>query len=469
MEQKKIRFRGIVSNDDLGKIPPQDVTMEQWLLGALIMFPKHIGIFKSYLQEDLFYKHSHRVIINAMTTLFSSNKPIDLITLVHELRATNKLEDAEGVYYVSLLTNNATPLVHIGEHIRILYELSLRRELIRISSEYVHKCYDLSYDVFEIVIELQKELSAIMPKKGQFFGFKQADVVVKTVSSLSEVVANVARKPLTTGHTRLDSILGLNKGPICVAGGGGIGKTTFITSLMKNIYERHGSEIATLWYVLDHESGGSINLKFLAQDMKKSVKELKGFNKGQHFSMDTVMMHTNKYKSWKIEFVEKKTSINDIMPRWRTFVEDHHDYKCILIIDNLMKLSEMTGMKHTIDVDDYVMNAIGDLYREFMDKEPIIIFLHHFTKDQVDRSNMGSGLRPTISNIKGSGRVFDTVEIVLLLNRPGAYDTLLNEYPNAKDVLESLFLVDVAKNTDGELGVVRFFCHPGYGIYKEIN
>ena len=42
-------------------------------------------------------------------------------------------------------------------------------------------------------------------------------------------------------------------------------------------------------------------------------------------------------------------------------------------------------------------------------------------------------------------------------------------YKGYEDVLNSLFLVDVVKNRDGELGVVRYFTDLTYNAFTEIT
>jgi hypothetical protein len=254
-----------------------------------------------------------------------------------------------------------------------------------------------------------------------------------------------------------------------IAGGGGVGKTTFNTFLMKCILERH-SNVSVLWYVIDHESGKSINRKFMSTDLRLTDSQLRGveykLNESQRQAFMSLSQH---YMSFDIEFCETPSSIVDISHHWSAFVDEKKGRKPILVIDNIMRVTEMKNPRHTNADDDFVANTIADMYKYHEEVEPLVIFLHHMNKDQISKFNLDQAYRPTIENIKGSGRIYDIAETVVLLNRPGAYDMLLNEFPNQKEFLQDMFIGDIVKNTRGSIGLVRFWVNIAYGIFEEIK
>ena len=89
-------------------------------------------------------------------------------------------------------------------------------------------------------------------------------------------------------------------------------------------------------------------------------------------------------------------------------------------------------------------------------------------KESFSDYNLDSGYQPTMDHIKGSGRFTDIPEQVILLNRPGNYQKLLLEYQDKKDILEHMFIADIAKNSLGPTGTIHYFCEMKNSYFEEI-
>lgn len=72
----------------LDKVPPQNLEAEMAVLGAMLIDEDAVGLAAEHLQSNCFYKDTHRKIFQAILSLFSVNKAVDLITLTDELKET---------------------------------------------------------------------------------------------------------------------------------------------------------------------------------------------------------------------------------------------------------------------------------------------------------------------------------------------------------------------------------------------
>ncbi|MCB0292992.1 MAG: replicative DNA helicase, partial [Calditrichaeota bacterium] len=84
------------SDEDLllgGKIPPQAVDVERYILGAILLDKEAVAVALEEIEETHFYRDAHRRIFNAMLSLYKRNEPIDLITLAEELQKLEALEE----------------------------------------------------------------------------------------------------------------------------------------------------------------------------------------------------------------------------------------------------------------------------------------------------------------------------------------------------------------------------------------
>ena len=72
--------------------------------------------------------------------------PIDLLTVVEELKVKEELELIGGPYYVTKLTSVVVSAANIETHARIILQKFIQRDLIRISGEIISDAYEDSTD-----------------------------------------------------------------------------------------------------------------------------------------------------------------------------------------------------------------------------------------------------------------------------------------------------------------------------------
>jgi len=144
-----------------GKVPPQSRELEEAVLGAIMLERAAFDIVINILKPECFYVESHQIIFRAIVRLNAESKPIDLLTVVEELKAMEALEQVGGPYYISKLTNAVVSAANIEAHARIVQEKFIQRELIRISSEIITDAYDDSTDVFDLLDSAEQKLFEI--------------------------------------------------------------------------------------------------------------------------------------------------------------------------------------------------------------------------------------------------------------------------------------------------------------------
>src|SRR5260370_23158232 len=96
-----------------------------------------------------------------MQSLAKKSQPIDIITVVEELKFRYELELVGGPYYVTRLTNAVVSSANIEAHSRIILQKFIQRELIRISGEIIGDAYEDTTDVFDLLDEAESKLFEI--------------------------------------------------------------------------------------------------------------------------------------------------------------------------------------------------------------------------------------------------------------------------------------------------------------------
>ena len=220
-----------------GKIPPQSRELEEAVLGAIMLEKNAFDTVVEILKPECFYIDANQRIFMAMMSLASKSMPIDLLTVVEELKFREELDIIGGPFYVSKLTNAVVSSANIEAHSRIILQKFIQRELIRISGEIIGDAYEDSTDVFDLLDDAESKLFEITNNHLRK-NFDSIDVVImKTIQRIDDMRSrqeDVTGVP--SGFASLDRVTygWQNSDLIILAARPSVGKTAFALNLARN-------------------------------------------------------------------------------------------------------------------------------------------------------------------------------------------------------------------------------------------
>ena len=91
-----------------------------------------------------------------MLTLQAKNEPIDMVTLINELKNMKKLDDVGGVSYITLLANVVLTAANVEYHAKIVEEKSILRQLVENGTAIACMGYEGAEDVLTILDKAEK-------------------------------------------------------------------------------------------------------------------------------------------------------------------------------------------------------------------------------------------------------------------------------------------------------------------------
>jgi replicative DNA helicase len=150
-----------LNNLVFGKVPPQSRELEEAVLGAIMLEKSAFDTVVEILKPECFYIDANQRIFTAMMSLANKQMPIDLLTVVEELKLKQDLEIVGGAYYISKLTNAVVSAANIEAHARIILQKFIQRELIRMSGEILTEAYEDATDVFDLLDVAESKLFEI--------------------------------------------------------------------------------------------------------------------------------------------------------------------------------------------------------------------------------------------------------------------------------------------------------------------
>ena len=76
-----------------GKLPPQARDLEEAVLGAIMLEKSAFDTIVEILKPECFYTDAHQRIFRAFQSLAQQSMPIDMLTVVEELKTKEELEE----------------------------------------------------------------------------------------------------------------------------------------------------------------------------------------------------------------------------------------------------------------------------------------------------------------------------------------------------------------------------------------
>lgn len=434
-----------ISNMLYAKIPPQAREVEEAVLGAILIEKEAFPIAAKILDMECFYVDAHAAIWNAMVTLFIGNSPIDLLTVMEELRKQGKLEEVGGPYYLSELSNKIASSANIDYHSRIIFQKYMQREMIRISNDVIRESYDDMTDPFDLLASAEQRFSQITEKIKNDTVRKSYEIAIETIVAMKNAQANP--KDLVGIPTPLEKLDQLTEGwqepdLIIIAAGTAEGKTTFMLqcaehSAMKGfptaIFELEMSATQMCWKLFAPIIGKTVS------DIKKGNLTEEEWSKLDEY-IDRIQKNDNLYISDKggVDIVDLKTTI-------RSLVLDQ-GVKLILI-DYIQLIHSKKGIKHFNREAEisFVSKELKALAKEL--KVPIIALA------QIKRLQGEKGRFYVMSDLRESAAIEMDADMIIFLWRPfyhGVKEAKDTGIPYSFDDTE----VIIAKQRLGEPGKI---------------
>lgn len=190
---------------------PSSPEIEQAVLGTLLLFSDTIADVGDLLRPEVFFVAENACIWSAIATLYRRRDPIDILTVTTTLRNTGHLESVGGPFYIAQLTNNVASSANIQYHARILIQLHMRREQIRIGQTLVERGYSELPDVFDSVADASSDLRRLTE-----FGAADARPMSAIVPEAMD--RNAKDRSAAFGFDALDQKIRLEPGTVTIIG-----------------------------------------------------------------------------------------------------------------------------------------------------------------------------------------------------------------------------------------------------------
>ncbi|MDQ6812606.1 MAG: replicative DNA helicase [Bacteroidota bacterium] len=431
-----------------GKVPPQAKELEEAVLGAIMLEKSAFDNVVEILKPECFYVDAHQRIFKCFQSLAQKSLPIDILTVVEELKTKEELDVVGGPYAITKLTNMVVSTANIEAHARIILQKFIQRELIRISGEIIGDAYEDSTDVFDLLDESESKMFNItnnyLKKNFDDIG----SVLVKTIQRIDDLRNKQEEiSGVPTGFPSMDKVtFGWQPTDLIIlAARPAVGKTAFALNLVRSAALHPTKPTAVAFFSLEMSSAQLVSRILSAESgimlEKISRGRLEDYEMQQLYSKGVTKLSDAPI------YIDDTAALNifEFRAKARRLVNKH---KVGLIIIDYLQLMSGSGDKNS-NREQEISRISRDLKSLAKELQVPIIALSQLSRAVETRKE---SKMPQLSDLRESGAIEQDADMVMFLYRPEYYEINTNEHGESN---RGETHVRIAKHRNGSLETIK--------------
>ncbi|MCC8133394.1 MAG: replicative DNA helicase [Tannerellaceae bacterium] len=397
-------------------VPPQAPELEQAVLGALLVESTAWETIEDLLHPEDFYLPAHTTLFRAITRLRNRQSPVDLLTVMEELRSHQELDGIGGPLFLTELTANIASGAHIRYHAAIVKEKAHMRRIIRMAAELWHRAHDPAEDPDELLEDWEKQVTEWSTGLSGTASLPLPDVLKHTIQKVAqaeEIRKSGKQVAIPTGLKNLDKALagGWHAPDLIILGAHpSMGKTQLALFFAKAAAQAGKPVLIVSEEMADTQLAG----RYLLEDERIHPSHLRS---GQMTPEEWNAMDETAGRLWEL-------------PIW---IAAGHDIRYLHNIRSEARRLKRKGNLELLIVDHLGLTKTGQKFQNrYQEIGHITGELKNLAKEldiavlllsQLSRPAKGTGIRmPQLEDLRESGDIEQDADMVLIIHKPDYYD-----------------------------------------------
>ena len=445
---------------------PNDLQAEQLLLGSLLANNSFLEEILPVLSPESFYSLTHKKIFEAILHICKKDLIANAVTLKNYLQIDSEIKDIVNNGYLADLSLKATLVVDVVSIAKIIQELYVRRQIIKLGQYMVINALKPLSDINtkDQIEEAEKSLFDLA-------SFGEGDASCEHISNPLSTAMQKAmfafenKSPfqnISTGFRDLDNLLGgfQNSDLIILASRPSMGKTSLAISMSLRIaLEMSKKELSVCFFSLEMSSD-QIASRILSVDSCVDAFSLRTGRKFSEESLQKVAKSADKIS--KLPFFIDDTpalAISELRAKARRL---HRKNKIgIIVVDYLQLLRSSSRSKDANRVQEIseITQGLKSVAKEL--NVPVIALsqLSRLVEQREDK-------RPQLSDLRESGSIEQDADVVMFIFREAYYmmrrqpqdeDDDLEKWQSKMENIKNKAEIIIAKQRNGPVGTAMLF------------
>jgi replicative DNA helicase len=466
----------------IARILPANIQAEQMLLGAILVNHDYLNIVSEFLRVEHFFEPLHQKIYHAIEVITEKGLIATPVTLRSMLERDQLFQQLTGNDYLNKLVTISMMVINPLDYGKIIYDLAVRRNLIRIGEEVVNNAYNssLEYDSSQQIEHAEGKLYHLASEGVNDKSFVNIGI------SLSESIASINRAMknsdhvtgISTGLIDLDHQLSgfHNSDLVIIAGRPSMGKTAFAINLAINSCKSMQKKNQQQEKI--NQSVGFFSLEMSSEQLTTRLLSMyTEINSSSLRSGHVTEENYNRLRREVINLSELAFFIDDtpalsiaaIRTRARKMKRKHN--LGLLFIDYLQLIRGINKSENRVNEISEITQGLKAIAKEL--NIPVIAL------SQLSRAvELREDKKPMLSDLRESGSIEQDADIVMFIYREEYY--LTRKEPSANDVKHAEWLsklnqvynvadIIVAKHRNGPIGNISLHYDSQYSKFTNLQ
>jgi replicative DNA helicase len=434
------------------KLPPRSEEAEIAVLGSMLLEENAISQAIELLEENSFYKDAHKKIFNVIVSIYSENKPVDLVTTTELLKKRKILDVVGGASFIASLTQAVPTAANISHYARIVREKYIVRSLITTSTQIVTEAYAEDANTEELLDRAERLIFDITSRKSESSSVAIKEVVkdsIETIDSLYQRKENITG--IATGFHEFDIMTaGLQPSElIVVAGRPSMGKSALAACIAEHasIVEK----VPTLIFSIEMAKEQLVQRMLCSHARVDFHKVRTGFLSQSDWPKITNA--AGKLAESPV-FIDDTPAISALELRAKARrLKSQHNIGLVVVDYLQLMRGTYSGDNRQQEISD-ISRSLKALARELSAPVIAISQLSRAVEARSDR-------RPQLSDLRESGAIEQDADLVMLLLREEYYTPT----PENRGLAELI----IAKQRNGPVGSVHLAFIKEYTRFENLT
>jgi replicative DNA helicase len=447
---------------------PHNREAEAAVLGGILLRNDALNEVVTLVDDEAFYVPAHRSLFKAMMRLSERGQPIDIVTLEHQLRASEELGLVGGIEAIGKLADRYPSSHNIASHAELVRQSAAVRNLVVAAQEIAEEGRQEVEDAAEFIDQAERRLLEINQtgRKGSYRSAKELiHGVFENITERAKLKNPITGVP--TGFNKLDEMTGgMQPGDlVIIAARPSMGKTAFVLNLAQNACvtqarhmqlseEERPARFPVLLFSLEMSASQLIE-RLLCSEGRIDASKLRAGRMVEHEFRELVQAADRVHKAPLFIDDSAAPTILEIRARSRRFRQDRTIFPpqaegkrapLGMIIVDYLQLAR--GGKGRYDIREQEISEISrGLKGIAKELELPVIALSQLNRGVDSRADH----RPQLSDLRESGAIEQDADVIMFIYREERYATTDEERKKHAGEAEII----LGKQRNGPTGTVH--------------
>ncbi|MEA2015947.1 MAG: replicative DNA helicase [Actinomycetota bacterium] len=455
---KKERKISPLDTSKLARIPPYNIEAEESLLGAMLISKDAILSVIEMVNSEDFYRKSNQEIFNSIIELYMKGEPADPITVADHLKKKGLLEEIGGKTFIHSLISNIPLAANSEYYARIVRNYSILRKLIYAATKIATMGYEVPEDLQATVDKAQQLVFSVYKDLNRGSSGDRSAVMKDLVSEAYELIEVLHEgdsdiSGIPSGYVDYDQMTSgfQNSDLIVIASRPGMGKTSLVLGMAKNIAMREKLPVAIFSLEMSKQQ---IALRMMSAESKINLKDLRrGKIRDEEWSK--LARSVERLSECKI-YIDDTAFLNvmDLRARARMMVSTSGVKLVIVDYLQLMQSTSNYRGNKVLEITEISQNLKG-IAKEL--NVPVIA-VSQLSREVEKRDKK----RPFLADLRESGSIEQDADLVVFIYRDDYYQEDENRHTEKAEII-------VAKHRNGPTGKINMHFNKKFALFSNLS